>query len=173
MKVLAIADGMTGGAAVLEDGRVTFAVHEERLTRAKMATGFPRQSITMALRATGTDPREIDAVAVATINEFFRDPAVAYDGWLLRDQNPLKEVLLQAASGVTRLGGSASLLRRSYYELKSVLGRTRRKTIRTLLRDEWGLRCPVEFVDHHFAHACSAYYTSGHADATVITMDGA
>jgi carbamoyltransferase len=173
MKVLAIADGMTGGAAVLEEGRVIFAVHEERLTRAKMATGFPRQSITMALQATGTDPREIDAVAVATVNEFLRDPAVAYDGWLLRDQNPLKEVLLHAASGVTRLGGSASLLRRSYYELKSVLGRMRRKTIRALLRDEWGVGCPVEFVDHHFAHACSAYYTGCHADATVITMDGA
>jgi carbamoyltransferase len=173
MKVLAISDGMTGGAALLEEGRVTFAVHEERLTRAKMATGFPRQSITMALQATGTDPREIDAVAVATINEFLRDPAVAYDGWLLRDQSPLKEVLLQAASGVTRLGGSASLLRRSYYELKSALGGMRRKTIRALLRDEWGLTCPVEFIDHHFAHACSAYYSNGHADATVITMDGA
>ena len=173
MKILAISDGMTGGAAILEEGRVTFAVHEERLTRDKMAVGFPRQSITMALQATGTDPREIDAVAVATVNEFLRDPPVAYDGWLLRDQSAVKELLLQAASSVTRLGGSASLLKRSYYELKSVLGRARRKTIRTLLRDEWGLGCPVEFVDHHFAHACSAYYTNCHAEATVITMDGA
>jgi carbamoyltransferase len=173
MKILGISDGMTGGAAILEEGRVTFAVHEERLTRAKMAVGFPRQSITMALKATGTDPREIGAVAVATVNEFLRDPPVAYDGWLLRDQSPVKELLLQAASSVTRLGGSASLLKRSYYELKSVLGRARRKTIRALLRDEWGLGCPVEFVDHHFAHACSAYYTNCHAEATVITMDGA
>jgi len=173
MKILGIADGMSGGAALLEDGRVTFAVHEERLTRAKMATGFPRRSIACVLEATRTDPREIDAIAVATVNEFFRDPAVAYDGWLLRDQNLLKEALLHAASGVTRLMGSASLLKRSYYELKSVLGRARRKTIRRVLGEEWGLRCPVEFVDHHFAHACSAYFTSGLDQATVITMDGA
>ena len=173
MKILGIGDGMTGGAVVLESGRPTFAVHEERLTRAKMATGFPRQSITMALKATGTDPRDIEHVAVATVNEFFRDPAEAYDGWLLRDQNPLKEVLLQAASGVTRLGGSSPLLKGAYYEVKSVLGQARRKTIRRLLREEWGLTCPVKFVDHHFAHACSAYYTNGLEDATVITMDGA
>ena len=173
MKILGIGDGMTGGVALFEDGRVTFAVHEERLTRDKMATGFPRQSITMALQATGTDPREIGAVAVATINEFLRDPAEAYDGWLQREQNPLKEALLQAASGVTRLGASTSLLKRSYYEMKSMLGRARRKGIRRLLRDEWGITCPVEFVDHHYAHACTAYYTNGPEEATIITMDGA
>ena len=45
MKVLGISDGMTGGATLMEDGQVLYAVHEERLIRAKMATGFPKQSI--------------------------------------------------------------------------------------------------------------------------------
>src|ERR1043165_3330472 len=57
--------------------------------------------------------------------------------------------------------------------MKSMLGRARRKGIRRLLRDEWGITCPVEFVDHHYAHACTAYYTNGPEEATIITMDGA
>ncbi|HEX2178751.1 MAG TPA: carbamoyltransferase N-terminal domain-containing protein, partial [Actinomycetota bacterium] len=34
------------------------------------------------------------------------------------------------------------------------------------------ITCPVHFVDHHFAHATSAYYTSGFDDALVISLDG-
>ncbi len=173
MKILGISDGMTGGAALIEDGIVRYAVHEERLTREKMATGFPRQSINAVLQDTGTETAAIDAIAVATVNEFFREPAIAYDGWLMREQAPIKELLLSASSAVTRIVGAKPVLMRSYYRLKSVLGSARRKAIRKRLDNYWGFTCPVEFVDHHFAHACSAYYTSGLRDATVITMDGA
>src|SRR5262245_24798010 len=164
---------MTGGGALLEDGRIVSAIHEERLTRAKMATGFPRQAIGRVLDDTHTRPRDLAAVAVATVNEFFREEAIAYDGWLLREQAPLKEALLAASSVVNRVCGARPFLQRSYYELKSLLGRARRKAIERVLRAEWGVECPIKFIDHHFAHACSAYFTSGLTDATVITMDGA
>jgi predicted NodU family carbamoyl transferase len=71
MKVLGISDGMTGGAALIEDGKIISAIHEERLIRAKMATGFPRESICKVLEDTHTQPAEIEAIAVATVNEFF------------------------------------------------------------------------------------------------------
>src|SRR4030095_10106604 len=173
MKVLGISDGMTGGTALVEDGRIVYAIHEERLTRAKMATGFPRESINKILEGTQTRPKEIDAVAVATVNEFFREEAVGYDGWLLREQAPLKEILLNVSSAVNQVLGVRPFLQQSYYEMKSFLGRARRKAIERLLREDWGFSCPIRFIDHHFAHACSAYFTSGFQDATVITMDGA
>jgi carbamoyltransferase len=173
MKVLGISDGMTGGAALLEDGRIIYAVHEERFTRAKMATGFPQESIERTLSDTGTKAAEVDVIAVATVNEFFREQAIAYDGWLLREQAPLKEALLNASSAVNQVFGAAPLLRKSYYELKGLLGRMRRKAIKDQLRKRWGFTCPIRFVDHHFAHACSAYFTSGLGEATVVTMDGA
>src|SRR5437762_6283875 len=173
MKILGISDGMTGGVALLEDGRVLYAIHEERLNRAKMATGFPSESIKKVLEDTGTRPEEIGAIAVATLNEFFREKAIAYDGWLLRDQAPLKEAFLNAASAVNRTFGSTPFLQQSYYELKSLMGRARRKSIETHLRHDFGFTAPIKFINHHYAHACSAYYTSGLVDATVITMDGA
>jgi carbamoyltransferase len=173
MKVLGISDGMTGGAALIEDGKIISAVHEERLIRAKMATGFPRESICKVLEDTHTQPAAIEAIAVATVNEFFREKAIAYDGWLLREQAPLKEALLNASSVVNRLFGARPFLQQSYYEMKAFLGRTRRTAIQQLLRRDWGFTCPIKFIDHHFAHACSAYFTSGLSEATVITMDGA
>jgi carbamoyltransferase len=173
MRILGIADGMTGGAALLEGGKITYAVHEERLTRAKMATGFPRESISRVLKDTHTSPEEIDAIAVATVSEFFREQAVAYDGWLLREQAPLKELLLSTSSGAAALFGGRPFLKRGYYGLKTVLGRARRKAIQAILRRDWGFSCPIKFIDHHYAHACSAYFTSGLRDATIITMDGA
>lgn len=173
MKVLGISDGMTGGAALIEDGKISYAIHEERLIRAKMATGFPRESIAKVLEDTHTRPVEIDAIAMATVNEFFREQAIAYDGWLLREQAPLKEVLLNVSSLVNRVFGARQFFQQSYYEMKSFLGRARRKAIERLLHRDWGFTCPIKFIDHHFAHACSAYFTSGLGDATVITMDGA
>jgi carbamoyltransferase len=173
MKILGIADGMTGGAALIENGKIVFAVSEERLNREKMATGFPKNSISLVLEATHTKPEEIQAVAVATINEFFREIAIAYDGWLLREQAPLKEVMLSFTSHLSNFVGDSQVFRQSYYKLKGFLASSRRKRIKQLLQEEWGLMCPVEFINHHLAHACSTYFTSGLERATVVTMDGA
>ncbi len=173
MKILGISDGMTGGAALIEDGKILAAVHEERLIRAKMATGFPRQAIRLVLEGTHTSPAEIDAIAIATETEFFQDPAIAYDGWLLREQAPLKEFLLNVSSVINQVLGARPFLQQSYYQLKAFLGRARKKAIQQVLRSEWGFACPIRFVDHHLAHASSAYFTSGLRNATVITLDGA
>jgi carbamoyltransferase len=173
MKVLGLSDGMTGGVALLAEGKIRYAIHEERLIRAKMATGFPRQSIYKILEDTQTQPEEIDAIAIATLNEFFREDAIAYDGWLMREQAPMKETLLSLSSGVNQVLGSNPILQQSYYQLKSWLGNSRRQAITQRLRDEWGFTCPIQFIEHHLAHACSAYFTSGLGNATAITLDGA
>jgi carbamoyltransferase len=164
---------MTGGAALIADGKIVYAVHEERLIRAKMAIGFPQASIIKVLEETHTRPADIEAIGVATVNEFFREHAVAYEGWFLREQEALKGILLDVSSMVNHVFGANQLLQGSYYGIKGFLGKARRKALERLLRREWGFTCPIKFVDHHFAHAYSAYFTSGLGDATVITLDGA
>src|SRR5918996_2320152 len=173
MKILGIADGLTSGAALIEDGKVVYAINEERLIRAKMATGFPRESISKVIEDTHTRPEEIDAVAIAMVNDYFREKAVPFEGWFLRDQAPLKEALLTVSSHITRLFGFSPLMQKSYYELKYQIGKARRKALQELLRRDWGLSRPIKFIDHHFAHACSTFFTVGLDEATVITMDGA
>ena len=173
MKILGIADGLSSGAALIENGTILYAVNEERLIRAKMATGFPRESISKVLDDSHTRPEEIDGVAVAMVNDYFREKAVPFEGWFLRDQAPLKEAVLSVSSHITKLFGANPILQKSYYGLKSQIGKTRRNAIGELLRRDWRLTAPVTFIDHHFAHACSAYFTAGLDEATVITMDGA
>ena len=63
-------------------------------------------------------------------------------------------------------------LERLYYTARAPIFARRRRAIRRILRDEFGLTADIEFVDHHLAHAASAYFTSGFDDATVVTMDG-
>src|SRR5688572_23375774 len=173
MKILGIADGLNSGAALIENGKILYAVNEERLIRAKMATGFPRESICRVLEDTHTRPEDIDVIAVAMVNDYFREKAVPFEGWFVRDQAPLKETLLSASSHITKLFGARPILQKSYYGLKYQIGKARRKAIKDILARDWGLNSPVKFIDHHFAHACSAYFTAGLDEATGITMDGA
>jgi carbamoyltransferase len=173
MKILGITDGMTGGAALIEDGKMLCAIHEERLNRKKMAMGFPSRSISKVLALTGTRVDQIDCVAIATVNEHLRKESIAWDGWFKEDRGVVKETLLKAASIVPAIFGARATFRRFYYRLKSMLGKSRHKALVDILRQEYGIGCPVEFVDHHFAHACTAYFSCGGRDATVITMDGA
>jgi carbamoyltransferase len=81
--------------------------------------------------------------------------------------------MLSMAGIVPRYVGARPFLKNTYYGVKSFLAGKRRKAIPEMLRHRWGFRCPVEFIDHHYAHACSAYFTGGHQQATVVTMDGA
>ncbi|TET80264.1 hypothetical protein E3J38_05920, partial [candidate division TA06 bacterium] len=48
----------------------------------------------------------------------------------------------------------------------------RRHAIRRILRKEFRVRCPIKFIDHHFAHLTSAYFPSGFRDALVVSIDG-
>ncbi|MGH9348509.1 MAG: carbamoyltransferase family protein, partial [Vicinamibacterales bacterium] len=50
-----------------------------------------------------------------------------------------------------------------------------RQFLQSLLEEEFGCRVDprrFHFVDHHFAHACSAYYPSGFDRTLVLTTDG-
>ncbi|HMB70823.1 MAG TPA: carbamoyltransferase N-terminal domain-containing protein, partial [bacterium] len=50
-------------ASVHVDGRITWAVGEERLTRVKLQSGFPHLAVDEVLRRAGVTPGEIDKVA--------------------------------------------------------------------------------------------------------------
>ena len=49
MFILGIWDGHDSGASIVEDGRIKFAVNEERFTRRKLDVGFPVNSIISCL----------------------------------------------------------------------------------------------------------------------------
>jgi carbamoyltransferase len=174
MRVLGITDGQTSGAAVIEDGRIVAAVNEERIARIKLARGFPWESIKEVLQISHTQPSEIDAVGVAQVDMEFREQVTDWPGWFEARHSDinLHSKFFRVAS---RFGGIAPRvpgLQQAYYGLRTPVYRRRRARITEILREEYGLQAPVQFVHHHYAHATSAYFTCNFDDALVVSMDG-
>jgi carbamoyltransferase len=173
MIVLGITDSFTSGVALVIDGRLVAAVSEERLDRNKMSMGFPNRSIAEVMRLAGVRPQDIDHVAVASANLFWRPETVPYTDYFREKKGGFRDTFLGLGATFSTIVGDIKPARNVYYTLKKSLTRERRNAIPRLLRDQFGIVAPVQFLDHHLCHAASAYFTSGFPDATIVTQDGA
>ena len=173
MIILGITDSFTSGAAISIDGKIVAAVNEERLDRNKMSMGFPALSIAEVMRIAGIKPKDIDQVAVATANLFWRPESVPYTDYFRAKKGGFRDTFLSLGSAFSRVFGNIQGARQVYYQLKANLTRPRRQKLPEKLREEFGIEAPVRFIDHHLCHATSAYFTAGFREATVITQDGA
>ncbi len=173
MIILGITDSFNSGAAISIDGRVVAAVNEERLDRNKMSMGFPNLSIAEVMRIANVKAGDIDKVAVATSNLFWRPNAVPYTDYFRMKKGSFRDTFLALGSVFSRIMGNVQSAKQMYYGLKSQLTRPRRKQLPARLRENYGITAPVRFIDHHLCHAASAYFTAGFRQATVITQDGA
>lgn len=172
MKVLGLGTEGDSGAAIVEDGRILAAVNEERLSRLKLVVGFPRGAIAEVLRLTGSSLDEVDAVLVGSTRDLFTDRLEPFHGWFQHTGGGFGARVKRAAGRLSRYRDRVPALEAGYYALLAPSFARRRAAIRGILRKEYGLRCPIHFVDHHLAHLASAYYTSGYRDALVMSVDG-
>ena len=172
MIVLGVHDAIDSGASIVKDGKIMAAVGEERVIRSKLAYGFPREAINTVMKIAGVKPEDIDIVAVATKNNLLVNEIVPFKGWVETKNTFFRSVFLSTASTLSPLMKKLGFIEKLYYMARSPLYMHRRRNIRRMMSEEFGITCPVEFVDHHLAHASSTYYSSGFDDATVITLDG-
>lgn len=173
MKVLGITTEGDSGAALVEDGRILAAVNEERLARMKLVVGFPRDSIREVLSLGATKCSDLDAVIVAATKGIFVDQLRPFQGWRQLSPNGTgRSMAKRLAAPLSRYRRQLPFLEAVYYTLLGPSFRHRRKRIREILRTEYDTDCPILFVDHHFAHLMSAYYTSGYGDALLVSIDG-
>lgn len=157
--VLGIQVGHDAAAALVIDGRVVADVAEERFTRVKNDSSFPLHAIEFCLRFAGMKSTELDAIALpsrylnAEVPVFIDIPK---DKLPVEDRTLASRVKQSMLSYVVPERGSATKL--PLYQKPMALGP----------------HCEVELVDHHKAHAASAYYTSGLNDerTLIVTMDG-
>ncbi len=173
MLVLGLGDYIDCGSALLDNGRVVAAINDERLVRKPSVLGIPRESIREVLALAGVRPDAVQAVAVGTIN---RRLVAGYTeflgGWFGSNGKRLDQRVVDAVTQVshrraTRTWSQAVTSLRGIPTFKH-----RRNKLRRVLRREFGIRAPVRFVDHHYCHATSAYFTSDFGpDATVFTID--
>lgn len=168
MNVLGIWDGHDSGAALLVDGRVKFAVNEERLTRRKLEIRFPGRSLEACLAFAGLRGEHIDIVAVST-----SDPAKA----LGRVWPGSKERYYAVRRRKMEPGALAGLTRFAKYRMTewspNALSRAiSRSALRRELARHGVTRADLQLVDHHASHAAAAAWSSGFPSCGVVTIDG-
>src|SRR5262249_41373913 len=133
-------------AALVRNGEIVAAAQEERFTRKKYDPRFPAHAIHYCLEEAFIDPDQLDAV-------------VFYDNPLLTFDRVFKNFLSIAPAGISEWGKAAA----------SILGVKAR--VKQFVEQALG---PVKllFVDHHRAHAASAFYPSPFEEAAILTVDG-
>lgn len=173
MIVLGLGTEGESGAAIVEDGRILAAINEERISRLKLVAGFPRDSVREVLRLSGTSVEDLDAVLIGGREDRLQEELKPFDGWFedWKDGG--------FAGRIKRLGGRFSRYRRylpvledAYYLLLTPAFRKRRQRLAEILHEDFDVSRPIEFVDHHFCHVTSAYFTSSFDDALVVSLDG-
>lgn len=159
MKILGIHDGHNSAACLLVDGRVVAALQEERLTRTKNENCFPHRAVRWVLESTGTDPGELDFVAMHSTHMPY---------------SKTREEMLQEYAASQSFGyGVRQLIKKT-----PATAAFRRKRRQTRLAEIRKATLPAEkavFVDHHTCHAAAAYHGSPWKEGKVLvlTCDGA
>ena len=138
-------------AAILVDGEIIAAAHEERFTRKKHDYAFPRHAIEYVLQEAGVELADLSAVAF-------------YDKPYLKFERLLETYHAFAPKGLK------SFLSAMPVWIKEKL------FMKKMLRDELAhfgkAKVPLLFPEHHLSHAASAFYPSPYEEAAILTLDG-
>ncbi len=141
-------------AALIDDGRIVAAAQEERFSRKKHDSGFPREAIAYCLEAGGVPLAGVDHVAF-------------YDKPFLKFERLLETYLAFAPRGLRSFQMAMPVWLREKLFQKNLLA----KELKRFSKDyDWQNR--LLFTEHHQSHAASAFFASPFEEAVVLTMDG-
>jgi carbamoyltransferase len=160
MRILGITSFIhNASAALVVDGSIVAAADEERFTREKFTGKFPKNAVRYCLNHARMRLDEVD--------------------WLAFYWNPWRGTGRRGLMMVRSLPHSLAFFKRkerdesavrgdfgSWWNMVNVAGVARRE-----LAGE-GARFQRRFVDHHTAHAASAYYCSPWEEALILSLDG-
>lgn len=131
-------------ACLVKDGKVLYAVEEERFTEIKHDAAFPVNSIRWLLKEANIKITDVDEVC------WYEDPVKkAHRVKTIFNKRPFK---------------TFNLKRRFKKESKE-------KDPTKLLR-QFGYTGEISFTDHHMSHAAFSFLTSPYESAAILTVDG-
>lgn len=151
--------GTNPAAAILVDGDLKAFCEEERFTRVKIAPGaFPSNAIKYCLNRASISYDEIDYISV---------------GWDC-NKYPI-EMLSFFEEGNKKYKNKG---KNTYSWEKHCLNTFTAENIENSIRDHFCLNSPcsaippIHFVNHHVAHAATAFFPSEFEDSAILVMDG-
>ena len=141
-------------AALVVDGRPVAAAQEERFTRKKGDSRFPRLAIDACLRQAGITLDEVDLVAF-------------YDKPFLKFERLLETYLAFAPRGFRSFRMAIPLwLKEKLFQKHYLTEQLQQYT------PAFDPERQLLFAEHHLSHAASAFFPSPFDTAAILTMDG-
>lgn len=141
-------------AALIRDGEIIAAAQEERFTRKKHDSGFPKHAIEYCLKEGQTKAEEVEIVAF-------------YDKPFLKFERLLETYVGFAPRGFRSFQTAMPVWLKEKLFQRSLLIRELKNESRAI---DWDKR--LLFAEHHLSHAGSAFFASPFDDAVVLTLDG-
>lgn len=141
-------------AALVVDGQIVAAAQEERFTRKKHDSNFPKNAIDYCLSEIGVQLCDVDYVAF-------------YDKPFLKFERLLETYLAFAPRGFKSFRMAIPVWLREKLFQKNLLA-----TELASYDAQFDVEAKLRFSEHHFSHAASAFFPSPFEDALVLTMDG-
>ncbi len=142
-------------AALIRDGRIEYAVQEERYSRKKHDSRFPAHAVQFCLDAAELHVTDIDHI-------------VFYDKPLVKFERLLETYVAYAPRGFRSFVTAMPVWLKEKLYLKSLL----KKELAALGGVNKEQLPPLRFAEHHQSHAASAFFPSPFQRAAVLCMDG-
>ena len=140
-------------AALIIDGEIIAAAQEERFTRTKHDSSFPRFAIKFCLTQADISFSEIDYLAF-------------YDKPFLKFERLLETYIAFAPKGFSSFRKAIPIWLREKLFMKDMLLREIRKMYKDFEEKK------LMFSEHHLSHSASAFFPSTFQDAVILTVDG-
>ena len=132
-------------AILMVDNKILSAAEEERFTRIKNYSGFPKNSIKFCLKEAKLSIEQIDYIAVNYNKRYNLDKKILF--------------------GIKNL--NLGFVKRFFFLVH-------KSNLQSIFLDEFGVSIPKEkfqYVPHHLSHLASSYYFSGFDSSMGFTFD--
>jgi carbamoyltransferase len=133
-------------ACIVKDGKVLYAIEQEKLSGIKHDDSFPVDAIKWVLRAAKLTIKDIDEVCWYEIPELKR-------ARIIKSFNKYP-------------------IRTFFKRLKFLNENKELRNPNFLLVKHFLYQGPVRYVEHHLSHAAFSYLTSPYKEAAIVTIDG-
>lgn len=173
MRILGINEGFDSSVVVLENGRIVFALQEERVTREKNGLGFPENALKFTMKQLNLYPGDFDKVCLSNLHSPIVTKAAFHQSY-----NDIANAKWWAPEQIAK---------KAFQSLKDQMP----EALRTLYKDKkgeeknriieeklfnFGFKAEqLHRSPHHFNHAAAVYYglrKNSHEPHLVFTLDG-
>ncbi len=145
-------------AALIKNGEIIAAAQEERFSRKKHDSGFPKNAVSYCLKSQGISLSDIKEV-------------VYYEKPLLTFERLLETYLGCAPRGGRSFVTAMQVWLKEKLFLKTLLKKNL-KEVQASFGSQMSVMPDLLFSEHHLSHAAAAFYPSPFEESLVLCMDG-